>query len=136
MPGARADRQLDLKGRGVAAYIPQQLLAHGLKHLALQLDKCFWLSRLILYEWRSKSECERYGEGPKNYSEWVKFFIAAPTRERLRRESKSIPLLSIRPVHNDGVFRQPRKYSPFNIILQNRAVGVDKEYSTATHTPS
>ena len=134
--GARADRQLELKGRGVAAYLPKQLLEHGLKHLPLQLDECFWLSMLILYEWLPKSEYERLAEGPKNYSEWVKLLIAAPTKERLRGESKSIPLPSIRPVHNDGSFRQPRKSSLFNIILPNRTVGVDKEYSTATHTPS
>jgi hypothetical protein len=105
MPGAKADRQLDFKGRGVAAYMPQQLLAHGLKHLALQLDECFWLSMRILYEWLPKSEYERHAEVPKNSSEWVKFFIADPTRECLRRESKSIPLPSVRPVHNDGAFR-------------------------------
>jgi hypothetical protein len=127
---------LDLRGRGVAAYIPRQLLEHGLKHLTLQLDEYFWLSMLILYEWLPKSEYKRHAEGPKNYSEWVKLFVAAPTIERLRWESKSIPLPSIRPVHNDGSFRQPRKYSLLNIILPNRTVRVDKKYSTATHTPS
>ena len=101
MPGTRADRQLEIKGRGVVAYLPQQLLENGLKHLALQFDECFWLSMLILYEWPPKSEYERHAEGPENYSEWVKLLIATPTKERLRGESKSIPLSSIRPVHNN-----------------------------------
>jgi len=85
MPGTRADRQLEIKGRDVAAYLPQQLLENGLKHLALQLDECFWISMLILYEWLPKSEYERHAEGPKNYSEWVKRSYRHPNKRTLAR---------------------------------------------------
>jgi len=77
MLGARANRQLELKGRNVAEYVRQQLLENGLEHLALQLDEYFWPSMLILYEWLPKSEYEKHAEGSRNYSEWVELFGAS-----------------------------------------------------------